>query len=111
LINLVETTRNQQILSGVFTFFGDRGKEGLEDRAIRAIEERDDEANETILTAADYLGKVKAGRGVRALMALLDSQERRFMAAAFRALGRAAARETTGEASARQEMGVENRAD
>jgi HEAT repeat protein len=89
LIALVENTRNRQILSGVFTFFGDRGKEGLEDRAIRAIEERDDEANETVLTAADYLGKVKAGRGARALMDLLDSQERRFMATAFRALGRA----------------------
>jgi HEAT repeat protein len=89
LINLVETTRNQHILSGVFTFFGDREKGGMEDRAIRAIEERDDEANETILAATDYIGKVKAGRGARALMDLLDSQERRFMAAAFRALGRA----------------------
>jgi HEAT repeat protein len=85
----VENTRNQQILSGGFAFFGDRGKEGLEDRAIRAIEERDDEANETVLAAADYLGKVKAGRGARALMELLDSQERRFMGAAFRSLGRA----------------------
>jgi HEAT repeat protein len=89
LAALVENTRNRQILSGVFTFFGDRGKEGLEDRAIRAIEERDDEANETVLAAADYLGKVKAGKGVRALMDLLDSQERRFMGIAFRALGRA----------------------
>jgi HEAT repeat protein len=89
LIALVEDTRNQQILSGVFTFFGDRNQSGLESRAIRAIEERDDEANETILTAADYLGKVKAGRALGVLMKLLDSQERRFMGTAFRALGRA----------------------
>jgi HEAT repeat protein len=89
LTALVEHTRNQQILSGVFTFFGDREKKGLENRAIRAIEERDDEANETVLAAADYLGKVKAGEGARVLMNLLDSQERRFMGTAFRALGRA----------------------
>jgi HEAT repeat protein len=89
LIALVENTRNQQILSGIFTFFGDRGLGGLESRAIRAIEERDDEANETVLAAADYLGKVKAGRAVGVLMKLLDSQERRFMGTAFRALGRA----------------------
>jgi HEAT repeat protein len=89
LTALVENTRNQQILSGVFTFFGDRGKTGLEDRAIRAIEERDDEANETVLAAADYLGKAKAGKGAEALMDLLNSQERRFLGTAFRALGRA----------------------
>ncbi|MDR1238899.1 MAG: HEAT repeat domain-containing protein [Treponema sp.] len=89
LAALVENTRNQQILTGVFTFFGDRGVGGLENRAIRAIEERDDEANETILAAADYLGKVKAGGAVDVLMKLLDSRERRFMAIAFRALGRA----------------------
>jgi HEAT repeat protein len=89
LIALVENTRNQQILSGVFAFFGDRGLGGLESRAIRAIEERDDEANETVLAAVDYLGKVKAERAVDPLMKLLDSQERRFMGAAFRALGRA----------------------
>jgi HEAT repeat protein len=94
LILLVENTRNQHILSGVFAFFGDRGKGGLENRAVRAIEERDDEANETVLTAADYLGKVKAGGAVKPLMDLLDSQERRFMGTAFRALGRAAGADT-----------------
>ena len=88
LIKLVDNTRNQKILSGVFAFFGEREKSGLEDRAIRAIEERDDEANETVLSATDYLGRVKAGKASAALMELLDSQERRFMNAAFRALGR-----------------------
>jgi HEAT repeat protein len=90
LISLVETTRNQPILSGVFTFFGDRGKSGLENRAIRALEERDEETNETILAAADYLGKVKAEGAITPLRKLLDSEERRFMGTAFRALGRAA---------------------
>jgi HEAT repeat protein len=89
LIALIETTRNQKILSGVFGFFADREKKGLEDRAIRAVEERDDEANETVLSAVEYLGKVKAGEAVSYLMELLDTEERRFLNTAFRALGRA----------------------
>jgi HEAT repeat protein len=88
LIALIDNTRNQNILNGVFTFFGDREKSGLEDRAIRAVEERDEETNETVLAAVDYLGKVKAAKAAPALMELLDSQERRFMNSAFRALGR-----------------------
>ena len=88
LIALVENTRNQKILSGIFTFFGDRGKSGLEDRAERAIYERDLETGETVLSAVDYLGKVKAKQAEPVLRELLDSQERRFMNAAFRALGR-----------------------
>jgi HEAT repeat protein len=102
LIALVENTRNQKILSGVFSFFGEREKSGLEDRAVRAIEERDEEAGETVQAAADYLGRVKAGKAAPVLMELLNSQERRFMNTAFRALGRAggsdkAAADTTAE--------------
>ena len=89
LITLIDNTRNTKILSGVFSFFGERGKNDLEDRAIRAIEERDDEANETVLSAVDYLGMVKAAKAVPVLIELLDTQERRFMNNAFRALGRA----------------------
>jgi len=89
IITLIDNTRNTKILSGVFSFFGERGKNDLEDRAIRAIEERDDEANETVLSAVDYLGMVKAAKAVPVLIELLDTQERRFMNNAFRALGRA----------------------
>ena len=89
LVVLIETTRNQHILNGVFSFFGAREKSGLEDRAIRVIEERDDEANETILSAIDYLGRIKAGNAIPVIMKLLDTEERRFMNSAFRALGRA----------------------
>ena len=94
LTALIETTRNQRILSGIFAFFGEREKSGLEDRAIRVIDEREDEANETILSAVDYLGRVKAGDAVPALMEILDSEERRFMNNAFRALGRASSANT-----------------
>jgi HEAT repeat protein len=89
LVALIDNTRNTKILNGVFVFFGEREKGGLEDRAIRAIEERDDEANETVLSAVDYLGMVKAAKAVPVLMDLLDTQERRFMSNAFRALGKA----------------------
>jgi HEAT repeat protein len=88
LIALLEKTRNQKILSGIFSFFGDREKSGLEDRAIKAISDRDFETNETVFAAVEYLGKVKAGQAEPALKELLDSKERRFMNAAFRALGR-----------------------
>jgi HEAT repeat protein len=88
LVALVKNTRNRNILSGVFSFFGERGKGGLEDRAVRAIEERDEEANETILAAVEYLGRVKAGAAVGPLMELVDNNEDRFFNAAIRALGR-----------------------
>jgi len=89
LTTLIEDTRNQRILSGVFAFFGEREKSGLEARAIRAIDERDDEANETVLSAVEYLGRVKSKDAVPSIMELLDSEERRFLNTAFRALGRA----------------------
>jgi len=89
LVTLTDNTRNTKILSGVFTFFGERGKNDLEDRAIRAIEERDDETNETILSAVDYLGMIKSAKAADVLIELLDTEERRFMNNAFRALGKA----------------------
>jgi HEAT repeat protein len=88
IIALTQNTRNQKIVGGAFSFFGEREKGGLEERAIRAIEEREDEENETVLAAIDYLGKVKAAQAAPVLRELLDSEERRFMNAAFRALGR-----------------------
>ncbi|GHU80599.1 PBS lyase [Spirochaetia bacterium] len=97
LAKLAGQTKNRNILSGIFTFFGDRQKEGLEERALRAIEERDDEANETILAAIEYLGKVAAGDAAGPLEKLLDNEERRFMNAAFRALGRVVTQENAGE--------------
>jgi HEAT repeat protein len=88
LVALIESTRNTRILSGVFAFFGEREKSGIEERAIRAVVERDDEANETVLSAVDYLGRVKYTKAVPVIMELLDSGERRFFNVAFRALGR-----------------------
>jgi len=89
LIALIDDTRNQRILSGVFAFFGEREKSGIETRAIRAIAERDDEANETVLSAVEYLGRVKSTEAVPSIRELLDSEERRFLSTSFRAIGRA----------------------
>jgi HEAT repeat protein len=87
LAQLTETTRNRNILSGVFSFFGEQSQAGLEGRAIRVINERDDEANETVLTAINYLGTVKNPDAAAPLKNLLNEGESRFMGAAFRALG------------------------
>jgi len=87
---LIENTRNQKILTGVFAFFGEREKNGLEERAIRVIDERDDEAGETVLSAIEYLGRVKDAQAVPVIMRLLDTEERRFLSTSFRALGRCA---------------------
>ncbi|MDR0720972.1 MAG: hypothetical protein LBF78_15185, partial [Treponema sp.] len=90
LVKLAETSKNKVILSGIFSFFGEMEKSGLEDRAIRIIEERDDEANETVSAAVDYLGKVKAASSIKALEELINSGERAFLNLAIRSLGRTA---------------------
>ena len=95
LIALADNTRNQRILSGLFSFFGEREKSGLEQRAMRVVTERDDEANETVFSAVDYLGKLKIPEAVPILMELLDSRERRFMNVAFRAVGSASSSDKT----------------
>jgi len=89
LLALVENTRNQRIVSGVFGFFGEREKSGLESRAIRAITEREEESNETVISAIDYLGRIKCAQAVSVIIDLLDTEERRFLSFGFRALGRA----------------------
>jgi len=76
-------------MAGIFSFFGDMEKTGLEDRAIRAVKERDEEANESVAAAVDYLGKVRAGGAVDCLEELINSGESRFLNSAIRALGRA----------------------
>jgi len=87
IIKLVESTRNNKIVGGAFAFFSEREKAGLEARALRAIEEREDEENETVHAAIDYLGRIKAVTAAPVFKKLLESGERRFMNAAFRALG------------------------
>jgi len=88
IITLVENSRNPRILAGAFSFFAEREKSGLESRAIRAVEERENERNETILAAIDYLGKVKAADALPVLQKLIEGGERRLVNPAIRSLGR-----------------------
>jgi HEAT repeat protein len=87
IIKLVESTRSNKILGVVFAFFAGREKSGLETRAIRAIEEREDEENETVFAAIEYLGRIKAVSAAPVIRELLEKGEKRFMNPAFRALG------------------------
>jgi HEAT repeat protein len=87
LVMVAKNTHNRNILSGVFSFFADRKKGGLEDRALQAIEDRNDEANETVLAALDYLGKVESVHAVPYIKELLDAEERPFVNACIKALG------------------------
>jgi HEAT repeat protein len=88
LITLVKGTLNRSILTGVFTFFGDREQGGLEERALKAITEWDEESNATLAAAIDYLGKLKAAKALAPLKKLLSTGEQRHMNSIFRALGR-----------------------
>jgi len=88
LIEIALKTRNRNILQGIFSFFGEMEKPGLEQRAIRAIRERDFEANATVIAAADYLGRVRAAEAEEHLKELINSGETRFLNTALRALGR-----------------------
>ncbi|QQO08181.1 HEAT repeat domain-containing protein [Breznakiella homolactica] len=88
LASVIETTKNGKILSGVFTFFADREKPGLEKRAMAAVEYWDEETNDSVIAAIDYLGKVKAEEATDPLIDIINSNESRFMNNAFRALGR-----------------------
>jgi HEAT repeat protein len=118
LIAVAGATRNGKILSGIFTFFADREKKGLEERALTAIIERDIETSDTILSAIDYLGRVQATEAEDTLKELLDTRERRFMNAAFKALGRVGRAGQGGEAAeylidyfTNRDPGDENRRD
>ena len=101
LIAIAQNSKNTKIVSSVFAFFGEREKNGLESRAIKAVIERDDEINDTVFAAIDYLGRVKSADAVPVLIKLIDTEERRFLNNGFRALGRAGAanRQTANEAA------------
>jgi HEAT repeat protein len=93
LIAIAQKSKNRAILTGIFGLFGESEKSGLEERAIKAIVDRDQEANDTILAAVNYLGSVKATEAVDAVEELINSGESRFLGSALRALGRVAPEE------------------
>ncbi|MCL2007803.1 MAG: HEAT repeat domain-containing protein [Treponema sp.] len=90
LIEVAENTRNRSIFTGIFGYFGEMEKSGLEERAMRAIRERDYEVNDTVTAAISYLGRMRAPEAVDVLRDLVQSAESRFLNTSIRALGRAA---------------------
>jgi HEAT repeat protein len=89
LIALAQTSKNTKVLTGILGFFNDREKSGLQARAIKAVSQREDESNETVLSALEYLGKMKSAEAVPIIMELLETEEKRFLSAGFRAIGSA----------------------
>ncbi|MDR2210430.1 MAG: HEAT repeat domain-containing protein [Spirochaetaceae bacterium] len=97
LFALAEKSKNRAILTGIFTYYGDREKAGLEDKALRVIDDRDYEAAETVNAAIEYLGKIQAAGVNAALISILDGEEGRFLSGAIRALGKTAAKYDAGK--------------
>lgn len=90
LVELAQKTNNTKILSGVFDFFAEREENGLEERALAAIENRDLESDDTVAAAILYLEKLAVAEAVTPLEDLIDAEERRFISSAIRAYGRCA---------------------
>jgi len=91
LVNLAQTSKNAKVLTGILGFFSEREKGGLQERAIKMITQREDEANETVLSAMEYLGKMKSAESIPVIMELLETEEKRFLSAGFKAIGNACA--------------------
>jgi HEAT repeat protein len=87
LITMVQGTKNGKILSSVFTFFSQRKKTGLEERALLALQKRDEEASETVEGAIKYLGVMKDPKAMESLKAIIDQNEKNFVGLAIEALG------------------------
>jgi HEAT repeat protein len=115
LLELTQKTKNQSILTGIFGFFGDREKQGLEGRALEIIGNRDYETAETVNAAIDYLGKVRAPEARGPLQDIMNGEENRFLSAAIRSLGKCSgekAGETAGylvDYYTNRDVGDENR--
>lgn len=89
LIDLAGKTKNTQIKSAVIIFFSDREKKGLEKEAVYLIENRNEAETGNVLTAIDYLGKIKYVDAQNNLRAALEGGEEIYRIPVIRAIGRA----------------------
>jgi HEAT repeat protein len=89
LIDLARNTKNQRILIGVLSFLGSKGKDGLEDKALSILENRENETPETVSTALYYFEKVKPKNAVSVLKNVIDDGLPIFRRQSIRALGKA----------------------
>jgi HEAT repeat protein len=90
LVELAGNTSNNAILTGLFSFFADREQSGLEQRALSVLNDYENNRNDIVLGAIDYLGKVKNGDAAPALIPVLDADSGPLTNMAIRAYGRIA---------------------
>lgn len=83
--------KNGRILSGIFGFFADRNKGGLEERAGEVLEYWDEQVPEAVRGALEYLGQLRDTGAVDRIMTLIDEGDARYTNSAVRALGRVGA--------------------
>ncbi|HON13266.1 MAG TPA: HEAT repeat domain-containing protein [Treponema sp.] len=95
LIKIVKVTQNVKILTGVFSFFADQNKSGLEERAVEIIQNRYDEQKETVRSAIDYVGAVKAQEALKPLQDILETEDKSFINSAIRAMGKIGSNSST----------------
>jgi HEAT repeat protein len=97
LIRLAGETKNAQIKSAIIVFFSEREKKGLEGEAIYLLENRNEIETGTVLTAIDYLGKIKYVDAQNNLRAVLESDEAMYRIPAIRAIAKALDRGNAGD--------------
>jgi HEAT repeat protein len=88
LIELVSKTKNQNIILGIFSFFNERSKEGLETTALAILLGRDSESPQKINASLDYLGAVKDEDSLPGIMEIISSDDTTYHNAAIKALGK-----------------------
>jgi HEAT repeat protein len=88
MISLAEKTKNQNILTGIFSFFNEREKKGLEKTALLILGGRENETPQKINAALLYLGTVKEKEAIPVIMEIIEQDDIRFHNAAIKALGK-----------------------
>jgi hypothetical protein len=99
LIEVAENTGNNAILTALFSFFADREQGGLEKRGLFLLNDRENNRNDVVLGAIDYLGKMKSPDAVAALVPVLDGDSGPLTNVSIRAYGRIAS-ENDGDSAA-----------
>ncbi|MDR2660096.1 MAG: HEAT repeat domain-containing protein [Spirochaetaceae bacterium] len=103
LIRLASKTKNQNIIMGIFSFFGERLRVGLEELALEIAAERENETPIKVTAALDYLGSVKEKKAIPVLTEIISSGDARYAGVSIRTLGKVIDSETP-EAGAITEM-------
>lgn len=94
MIQLAGKTKNQNIITAIFSFFNEREKSGLEKTALDILSERENETPQKINAALDYMGTVKDKEAVPVIMEIIKQDDSRLHNAAIKAIGKIRRSET-----------------